>query len=610
MPISTHSRAECDDCKQQRFCTDLGGRVICRDCVHKALNNKVLNFIQNEGPVHDVIDHIEATQEIVGKSAIATAVETVKCTLTTRLREAATDSIYEGKDKVSQANVQRLSRALSDAKSCSYLDAEVDLTEFDHLLRNLEVRSRVAGGGDDGEVQWLVQQLQSCEKAPASGPPLTDMTLTAVCAELLRLAKQKPLACSTIAKLGAVASIRKILLGELDRAAKGTPGAQASVSSQGPQHPELQVFMAMLLAEIALQATADKDTRQGGWSASAVSGGHDARADTPGGFVLAATALPCVTPTANAANARRMAAGLPGESQTSLDILISGLRAGSKRGEHSLVWAVMRGLRRAAEHPKHRQHLVALGVVPVIKRTIEFYAAADASLPKPEARPTAKALTLNKEPPPFMLKSRTQAVFRRDCSVKDSWLRGYTASTPALPGLSRRTSAVQWLAGSPTSIAGRFNQKGSLIAPRSRADTDTSFAAPDSPMSASFFIGEATPASPARSKSKWISDVQNQSLPVNGNEQATKKTRKVKPKEQKFPSLMWLLSEDGVDENAFYRCCDKGMVVLQARWLLHDIEHAAEVRRKSATVDIDWSVAAHRNSAWDYGRRCGVAPQG
>merc|ERR1712232_997419 len=164
---------QCEECKEQRFVVEFGSKRICRGCVHKALNNKVTDFIQekrfaddgvsrphtaflelygSEGvdkwmrapkdqhSVQDLVDHIEASREIVGTTAAATSVSTVKTVLSTRLREAATDAIHEGKSRVREDHIKRFAQSLADAHSCKYLDSDVDLAEFDQLLRNLEVR--------------------------------------------------------------------------------------------------------------------------------------------------------------------------------------------------------------------------------------------------------------------------------------------------------------------------------------------------------------------------------------------------------------------------------------------------------------------------------------
>jgi hypothetical protein len=643
------SRTECEECKQQRFVVEFGSKHICRDCVHKALNNKVTDFIQekrsaddgvsrtyaafvelygaesadkwarahkDQTSVHDVVDHIEKSREIVGKKAAETSVATIKTVLSTRLREAATDAIHEGKTRVREDHIKRFAQSLSDAHNCKYLESEVDLAEFDHLLRNLEVRLKSSSGNEEN-IPWLVQQPQVAAVPAVDTPALTDMTLTSVCAELLRAAQRRPNVCGTIAKLGAVAAMRKILLGELSAGRtnlKSTTAQTATASNKsnlvGPQHPELQVFMAMLLAEIALQATVQAHRQEAGSNASAVSGGGDMRADTPGapaaGGATASSSGPSVS--------RRMAAGLPGDSLLALDILMAGLRAGVKRGEHSLVWSVMCGLRRVSQHPKIRQHLVLQGSVPVVKRTIEFYEAADASLPKPVPRPTAKALTLQGEPPAFLSKSKSQALLRYTGSVKDSWV-GSGTSLPALALASSygrgKRETVDWFAGSPTAIACRVDQRGSTIVRRS--------ASPGKANAVDWCMGMSPTASlsmtsPVTMRPSVLGRTQGpppmfDALPSNtasmasklqeGKGQATSHgNSKVLGKQgvAKFPSLMWLISEDGVDEQAFYRCCDKGMVVLQARWLLRDLEHTREEAHTSKAQ----TVEVRRNPVWDY----------
>jgi hypothetical protein len=658
---TSDSRKECEECKNQRFLVEFGGKLLCRDCVHKALNNKVVDFIEEKRysddgvartypvftqlygseaaekwsrapkdprSIQDVVNTIETSREIVGKTAAATSVSTIKTVLSTRLREAATDAIHEGKTRVREDHIKRFSQALADAHNCKYLEKEVDLAEFDHLLQNLEVRLK-SSIGDDESVGWLVQELQAAAQPGAGGTPsLTDMTLTVICARLLQAAQQKPGACVTIAKLGAVAAIRKILLGELSTrtnlkaatatAQKGSSAqaAQATTTTQAsPQHPELQVFMAMLLAEIALHATADANRQQGGSNASAVSGG-ELRADTPAGLreTIGAGNVQTVTSTGGGSQtvSRRMAAGLPGDSQLSLDILTAGLRSGVKRGEHSLVWAVMCGLRHAATHPRNKQHLVSQGAVPVVKRAIEFYEAADPSLPKPEPRPTAKALTLQGDAPAFLSKAKSQALLRYTGSVKQSWISSHTV----LPSLAFATSygrfnvrkdTVDWYAGSPTAIASRVDQRGTVIQRRATIQQRQN--------AADYLVGLSPAQRQSLSMGKTMSLSSVDEFPLSATTSITSKLQQEKGTTSNpinktmadsggsghFPSLMWLISEDRVNEQAFYRCCDKGMVVLQARWLLRDLESSAREEPNQVKTN-----EVHRNPVWDYTQKVGT----
>merc|ERR1711959_9675 len=39
-----------------------------------------------------------------------------------------------------------------------------------------------------------------------------------------------------------------------------------------------------------------------------------------------------------------------------------------------------------------------------------------------------------------------------------------------------------------------------------------------------------------------------------------------------FPSLLWLIGEDSVDKEAFYRVCDRSFMMLQIRKLLRTVE--------------------------------------
>jgi len=254
-----------------------------------------------------------------------------------------------------------------------------------------------------------------------------------------------------------------------------------------------------------------------------------------------------------------------------------------------------------AHHPKNRQHLVLQGSVPLVKRTIEFYEAADASLPKPVPRPTAKALTLQAQPPPFLSKSKSQALLRYSGSVKDSWVANgvsLPALSSTLPFAKGRREPVDWFAGSPTAIASRVNQRGRTVVRSSDA--------PHKQRGVDWFVGSpaASALASAQNSSASLSATAlrlaaHGTLPSKAVPRTSKPTADVNAmgnQETPFPSLMWLISEDGVDEQAFYRCCDKGTVVLQARWLLRDLETPQDDMHQPKTQ----TVEVRRNPVWDY----------
>ena len=41
-----------------------------------------------------------------------------------------------------------------------------------------------------------------------------------------------------------------------------------------------------------------------------------------------------------------------------------------------------------------------------------------------------------------------------------------------------------------------------------------------------------------------------------------------------FPSLLWLVGEDSVDKESFYRVCDRSFMLLQLQKLLKKVEEA------------------------------------
>merc|ERR1719265_2625128 len=79
-------------------------------------------------------------------------------------------------------------------------------------------------------------------------PQVTEQTMAAVCKAMLRSMVKDPNICRRMAALGAVPHIRRILLDPLKAVATSEERGQ-------PQHPELQAYLAMMLAELAFHCS-------------------------------------------------------------------------------------------------------------------------------------------------------------------------------------------------------------------------------------------------------------------------------------------------------------------------------------------------------------------
>jgi len=203
-----------------------------------------------------------------------------------------------------------------------------------------------------------------------------------------------------------------------------------------------------------------------------------------------------------------------------------------------LAWAALSALRRPAARSDSQQRLLAAGLLPILGRLREYYLNADNALSPPEKQPVApKALKakVTTQVPAFVHPHKPAN--HRTETVKQRWLRG-SSSLPEIP-VDKRRSALAWLAGTP--------------APSSRGGEETVTKRPVSQT----LLPEGVPAA--------------RETPQRTPLTSTKVSGRQLPK---WPSVTWLVAEDGVEESVLPKMCDRSMLLLQANALIRQLTAA------------------------------------
>eukprot|EP00927_Polykrikos_kofoidii_P036697 TRINITY_DN30982_c0_g1_i1.p1 TRINITY_DN30982_c0_g1~~TRINITY_DN30982_c0_g1_i1.p1 ORF type:complete len:527 (+),score=61.99 TRINITY_DN30982_c0_g1_i1:274-1854(+) len=489
-----------------------------------ALNMTVTRFIEGQQNVKDVVRHINKVQSTFGNDTVPKPVEIassiVKSVITSRLRESASCAIQSGKTKVDPSTVRTLADSLRDAKVSGYVEDDVDFEDFERFLRNLEVKTRLSDDEKKPSVSWLLEQLNIHAKPSPGEPCLTDVTLTCVCRELLKEMRKDDEVCNQVAKSGGISHARRILLGDMN---------EAREVAIGPQYPEMQACLCGILGQVASQGA-----RYGQMNSRHKRLAKVLRQNDP--FVKG--------PVAESG---------PTDAQVALDILLACLRSGVKRSEHSLVWASLIGLQQAGGNPLNRRHLILQGIILWLRRALEIYEDADQALPKAMPRPAAFSKTVHCEPPPFItLPGRTHPFNRRGSTAKERLLN----SSASLPSIGGSRSAVEWFPRSPAVASLSYSNK---IRPAPPAVLDT--------------VEPHLAAQPPRLGSSQTESAKTDSGPSATSSSTHFGGTSMSPGNQKpFPSLIWTLAEDEVKDDAFYRSCDRGLLLIQLRNLLQVME--------------------------------------
>eukprot|EP00929_Paragymnodinium_shiwhaense_P075462 TRINITY_DN38587_c0_g1_i1.p1 TRINITY_DN38587_c0_g1~~TRINITY_DN38587_c0_g1_i1.p1 ORF type:complete len:552 (-),score=128.03 TRINITY_DN38587_c0_g1_i1:186-1841(-) len=501
---------------------------------HQRLNEKVTSFIEGNCSVDEAVGMINYSKRSVPQKGIDTAKNIVKAVVTCRLRESAQDVIYAGKRQVNLANVERLQGAIRDARASGYVDQDVDINEFDTLCRNMEVRAYARAPYNEDTILWFLEHLQNYgkkafeteEDADATmlvpeTQQVTDQTLTYVCRGMLKGIRQDPDLCRRMSLLGAVPHLRRILLATMQAIE-----ATEQMEKQQPQHPELQAHVAMILAELAYHCSS--------------------------GAALRSKKLDMLRSTFK--DDTEEGQKQTGDSQASCDILLLALRHGVARYEHALVFAAIEALQRAADHPANQRHLLLTGIIPTLRKCIDAYEGLEGRLPEPKGRPLASPLRCHEDAPAFKnwTPGGSNALSRSTGSFKQMML------SPELPVIEKapRHNAINWLAGTPMAASTTPKPLRAVMSPKRKGPKPMTFLKSG---------GDALAPMLMRSLSAPSGDFY-------GATAAAAQQKSQAPPEKEWPSLMWLVGEDGVHKDAYFRCSDKGLITVRARRLLAVME--------------------------------------
>lgn len=463
---------------------------------HDALNAHVTGLISETHSAAEVRRHLEESQEHEGTRAgvapgsLNGAKSICKAVLKNRLRESASDAIYAGKNR--HETLGKFATSLSEARESGWLDDEVKLDEFSHLLQNFQARSAAGTECCDFRTAGsLMKQLHARTQPPGEGEEpiaLTDTTLVSILLSLLRMMQRSSEACDKLVELGLVDVVSKLFSAD---------GLHYKVQGPNPDFPEVQVILARVLAEAALQS-AQKSTKTV----------LESRMRTTS-FTDDGKPIPPPEPPP-----------LSDEAQLAIRTLVRGLKQSLRRSEHAAVWAVMVSLHCLAKEPFACKHLIEAGLLAALASARQLYSEQSSSgrLPLAVPRPSQRPPDVGKELPNFIgAVAQPPALNRTASTAKERWLVK-AESMPELSFQPRRNSA-QFLAGSP--VAKQKKKRGY-----------------ESPLAK---VGKMA-------------------------------LNKSAPPDDSFPSLLWLVGEDSVDKEAFYRVCDRSFMLLQVRKLLRAME--------------------------------------
>jgi len=476
---------------------------------HEALNSHVNGLISGTHSVADVRSHIEESQENEGTSvglapgSIDGAKAICKDVLKTRLRESAQTAIFAGRKGLQSEHLGKFGASLADAQACTWLDDEVSFKEFEVLLRNFQVRTDASRCFSSTSVESLIEQLQGHLEPPVEGEDrvsLTDVTLTMLLHSLLAMMQRSPEVYDKLVVLGIVDIVSRLFLAE---------GLDYKVQAPNPDFPEVQMCLAQLLAEVALQS-ARECSKSVELDPSA----------------MRAMQLAAEGPADRHPPAPPEPPPISEEAQLAIKTLLVGLKESLRRKEHAPVWAVISALHRLAEQPFACQQLLKAGFLPVLRAARQNYAelASSSGLPLAIPRPKPRPPTVTKEVPSFVgAVAEPPALYRAASTAKDRVGDGMlrSLSSPEMPRAEKRLPAA-WLCGTPAAKnqLKRHKSQKTQLAKAGRMAMQS--------------VEETAP----------------------------------------FPSLLWLIGEDSVDKESFYRVCDRSFMLLQLQRLLRTVEEA------------------------------------
>jgi len=483
---------------------------------HDALNEHVNGIISETHSVAAVNRHFEESQELEGTAAgvqpgsVASAKNICKAVLKTRLRESATDAIYAGRRRNEHpGKLSSFASSCANAKASGWLDDELKLDEFSHLLKNFQVRSEAGQEcRDHTTAESLINQLYAHIEPPAEGDRqierLTDTSLSAILLSLLRMMQRNPEACNKLVDLGLVVVVSRLFCSD---------GLDYKVQGPNPDFPEVQMCLARVLAEVALQSAREStnSVRLDPRLTRSMALGDNGQDGKP-------VPKPPEPPPISA------------QAQWAIATLVAGLRQSLRRSEHAPVWAVITACQRLADDPFACKQLLAAGLLSALRNARQIYAeqSSGGRLPLAVPRPKERPPMLTKAIPTFVgAVSMPPALTKDSLHAKERWMVK-SESMPELPRSDQRSSAT-FLAGSPVAQRKSPKRRGQHPSPLAK-------------------LGKAQMASEGGS-----------GLFLCGSD---------------YPSLLWLIGEDSVDKESFYKVTDRSLMLLQLRKLLKTMEEA------------------------------------
>lgn len=510
------------------------------------LNQTVTGFIDKNCSAEDVRDGLERSREVVGQHQVAIAESTVREVVGHRLRTSATACVLEGRKRLGNHHVTAFSESMREAKAAGVLDGRVDFDEFELLLSNFDAKvkaARISEGTTAANLRMLVPMLDLTQQ-----PQLTDWTLATLCRGILQVLRKNPeTACREAKKLGLADRVRRLLL-DTKEGKRASPGAVVD-------HPDLQAGLALILAELGLADAQKSSSQHKTWrQLKPMLGSTEIVGSvvetSPPSSPLGSSERPGLKRASTMSRVGLLQGiGALSDEVKPVPTLVKGMQQGLQRQEHSLVWAILLGLRRLAQHPVGRLQLLVAGALPVLLRAREKYSEAGADLPPPKPPPqVVPPVAVSKEPPAFIgLNNSGPALNRFGESTKERWFRQST-SLPELPSVAAAAAAAaerkesscrsaDFLHSSPSAAKTRGRSFSSTRSMKKRATSSSAAAAA---------LAAAPPMPPP-------------GVPLNTHT-------------LQIPPLLWLLAEDSIQEDVIYQVCNRDFLLLQVSAVVGQLE--------------------------------------
>eukprot|EP00435_Cladocopium_sp_Y103_P049339 s583_g14.t2 len=274
------------------------------------------------------------------------------------------------------------------------------------------------------QIPWLLEQL----KKGNDRCPYTEATLSSLATNLLREMRNSPKVSQKFLQLGGVDAFQLVLCGD----------EQAVVQLPTPFHPELQVVLCLILAEVVLLGDAEVAKKRGQRKMAMSFFTSKAEKNSRMGLLAKMTRH----------NAK---------SEQAVELLFKALDGATRRHEHALVWGVLSALAELVTSSSCCQQLFSSGFIPLLHRVLEVYSAHPQPLPGALPRLDDRSREVTQEAPPFISTLKPSAIQKNPETLKQWWLKKST-SLPTLPvhrrdGDSRRSS-LAWLSVSRSSKEG------------------------------------------------------------------------------------------------------------------------------------------------------------